>query len=297
MPKRKSNNMRKKASRLLFLLSPAKTLDFSLSKRPALPFSNPPLLTSVDPLLKVLKKKGKPQLKSILHVSDNIATLNYNRYKAFDESKLSKKAKPVSEKYKQCILSYNGAAYGGLNANSLSDDDLVFCNDHLRIISGLYGVLRPLDLIQPYRLDFGLKVETELGKNLYEYWGDRCGKLVDDAVGCDGVIINVASNEYFKGVSKHLKSRVITCEFKDGGRVISVFAKRARGLMVKFAVQQRIQTVEDVKKFDLEGYSYSEKDSSDDVFVFSRAKKPSKSNVIKRKDASKPEKKRRKIRK
>ena len=89
---------------------------------------------------------------------------------------------------------------------------------------------------------------------------------------CDGVIINVASNEYFKGVSKHLKSRVITCEFKDGGRVISVFAKRARGLMVKFAVQQRIQTVEDVKKFDLEGYSYSEKDSSDDVFVFSRAK-------------------------
>ena len=110
-----------------------------------------------------------------------------------------------------------------------------------------------------------------------------------------GIIINVASNEYFKGVSKHLKSRVITCEFKDGGRVISVFAKRARGLMVKFAVQQRIQTVEDVKKFDLEGYSYSEKDSSDDVFVFSRAKKPSKSNVAKKKDASKPEKKRRKV--
>ena len=118
-----------------------------------------------------------------------------------------------------------------------------------------------------------MKLATENHKDLYSYWGDRCSKLIDGDVGNDGVVINVASNEYFKSVSKTLHSRVITCEFKDGGRIISVFAKRARGLMVKYAIEKRVKNVEDVKNFDLEGYTYDEKQSDANTFVFTRKKK------------------------
>ena len=275
---KKNQKMKKAGERLMFLLSPAKTLNFAKTERPNLSFSNPALLNEVDPLVIALKGMSKGKLKSLLKVSDNINTLNYERYQAFLESDKSKRSKPIAEKFKQCILSYNGAAYNGLRANDLSDEDLIFCNKHLRIISGLYGVLRPLDLIQPYRLDFGLKLATENHKDLYSYWGDRCSKLIDGDVGNDGVVINVASNEYFKSVSKTLHSRVITCEFKDGGRIISVFAKRARGLMVKYAIEKRVQNVEDVKNFDLEGYTYDEKQSDANTFVFTRTKKAANSS-------------------
>ncbi len=164
MPKKKM----KSASRLLFLLSPAKTLNFSHSaKRSKLPFTDPTLIEDVDPLLKTLKKMKKPQLKKLLGVSDNINNLNYDRYQAFVTSAKSKNAKPVDEKFKQCILAYNGAAYSGLQACEFNDVDLSFCNDHLRIISGLYGILKPLDIIQPYRLDFGKKLAVGDTKNLY----------------------------------------------------------------------------------------------------------------------------------
>ena len=158
----------KSATRLLFLLSPAKTLNFSHSaKRSKLPFTNPTLIKQVDPLLNTLKKMKRPQLKKLLGVSDNINNLNYDRYQAFVKSAKSKNAKPVDGNFKRCILAYNGAAYSGLQACEFNDEDLIFCNDHLRIISGLYGILKPLDIIQPYRLDFGKKLAVGDTKNLY----------------------------------------------------------------------------------------------------------------------------------
>lgn len=259
------------SKKIIFLLSPAKSLNFAAHSFSKLPHSHPCFLKNTDTLLKELKQLSKGSLKTLLGVSDHLATLNHDRYRSFKLSKTASSAKPTEDEFKQCILAYNGAAYDGLDATSMSKEDLIYCNDHLRILSGLYGLVKPLDLIQPYRLDFGKKLKTEGNNNLYQFWGDQVAKAVDAE---KAIVVNCASQEYFKGCGPSLKSKVVHCEFKDGGRIISVFAKRARGMMVRYATLNRCKTVEDLKKFDLEGYKYDAKASSETQLVFSRASKP-----------------------
>ena len=278
----KKKNMAK--SNLVFLLSPAKSLDFSFLKlRKKLPFSSPVYLKKTDALVKELKKMSKGSLKTLLGVSDSLATLNHERNKNFKLSTGAKKSKPIEGTFKQCILAYDGAAYGGLQAPiSLTDKDLEYCNDHLRILSGLYGVLKPMDLIQPYRLDFGKKLKVDGNSNLYEFWGDDVATEIDKAVGKNGIVVNCASQEYFKGTNKALKSKVVNCEFKDDGRIVSVFAKRARGLMVRYAAKERVENLDDLKNFNYEGYQFNAKKSTDTNYIFERTAKSRPSKPKKR---------------
>ena len=220
---------------MLMLLSPAKTLDY---ETPATTnsFSIPDYLGKSSELVKVLKQKSFLDLMELMQVSQKIAELNVER---FNQWKL-----PFStENAKQAVLAFKGDVYTGLDASALSENRLAYTQSHLRILSGLYGLLRPLDLMQPYRLEMGLKLTTKKGENLYQFWGEK----ITDALNVllakqdEPVLINLASNEYFKSVQKkNLDGRLITPEFKDWKngkyKMISFFAKKARGLMVRFAI-------------------------------------------------------------
>ena len=251
------------------LLSPAKTLDY---ETPATTdsFSIPEYLEKSSELVKVLKQKSFLDLMELMQVSQNIAKLNVER---FNQWKL-----PFStENAKQAVLSFKGDVYTSLAASALSENRLAYTQSHLRILSGLYGLLRPLDLMQPYRLEMGLKLTTKKGENLYQFWG----KKITDALNVllakqdEPVLINLASNEYFKSVQKkNLDGRLITPEFKDwkNGKYkkISFFAKKARGLMVRYAIDHNIQKAEGLQNFDYDGYHFNLELSQADKWVFSR---------------------------
>jgi len=253
-------------------LSPAKSLDYdSLSE--SVPHTLPQFVSQSAELIKVLKHKTPTQISELMDLSDNLAALNVARYEAW-------RPKFTAKNSKQAVLAFNGDVYDGLEAKSLKPKDLEWAQDHVCILSGLYGILRPLDWMQPYRLEMGTALTNLRGKNLYQFWGASIAqhlnaKLVKDKT---PVVVNLASQEYFKAVDqKVLKARVIECvfeEYKAGKyKVISFFAKRARGLLARYAIQKHIQNPEKLKDFNLEGYAYEDSESDANRWVFRRREK------------------------
>ena len=256
---------------MLMVLSPAKTLDYetpiTIKK-----FSQPSLLNDSALLIKGLKKMSPFEVSSLMHISDKLGTLNFERYQEWQQPFTPDNAR-------QAILAFKGDVYTGLNAETLTAKDLNWAQNHLRILSGLYGVLRPLDLMQAYRLEMGTRLENKRGNDLYEFWGERITNQLNEVLQKDKkpILVNLASNEYFKAVQpKKLNAEVITPVFKDlkGGKykIISFFAKKARGMMARYIIDNRISRVEDLRHFGTEGYSFNAAMSSDRELVFTRDK-------------------------
>lgn len=253
---------------MLFVLSPAKTLDFSLPD-PALPATRPQLGERTAEVAKIAKTLTAADLKRLMGISDDLAALNVKRFKAFSYRGRRSDV--------QAALAFAGDVYVGLKARELSADDLAWAQARLRILSGLYGVLRPLDRIQPYRLEMGVKLQTERGASLYDFWGDAVSKSLASATRgqVDKTVVNLASQEYFGAVDvKALKRPIVTCFFKQaqGGAITqpSFYAKTARGLMARYAVDTRAEHVDDLKRFDREGYRFAADLSSKTDLVFVR---------------------------
>ncbi|MEL6364426.1 MAG: peroxide stress protein YaaA [Pseudomonadota bacterium] len=255
---------------MLVLLSPAKNLDFDAA-RPDVETTKPALSAETAKLVAVAKDQSRADLSRLMGISDKLADLNYERFQAFRA-----RGKPASEK--AAALAFNGDVYQGLEAGTLSDADLQYAQDRLRILSGLYGALRPLDAIQPYRLEMGTKLKTERGGDLYAFWGDRIAKELNTVLKANGgdTIVNLASNEYFKSVDRvALKARVITPAFKDekDGKLRSLmyYAKRARGAMARWIIENRIEDAASLTNYRGDGYVYDKSLSSDEDWVFTRA--------------------------
>jgi len=254
---------------MLFLISPAKALDYETPAVTAT-HTQPLFVPQASELIDVLREKSPQQIAELMDLSDQLSGLNVARYQAWRPKFSPKTAK-------QAVLAFDGDVYGGLDAKTLSEDELAWTQQHLCILSGLYGVLRPLDLMQPYRLEMGTRLQTHKGRNLYQFWGTQIADYLNQRAAADAtpVVVNLASEEYFKSVDrKALKPRVVTCvfeEFKAGKyKVISFMAKRARGLMVRHAVRERAVSVEQLKRFDAEGYRYMADVSEPDRLVFRR---------------------------
>ena len=261
---------------MYFLLSPAK----SLNETEVLPinlgnyYSQPELIEHSQTLMKNLKAKEPIDLQELMSISDDLAQLNAKRNQDWswsaNEPFTDDNAKPAG-------YLFDGDVYTGLDMYGMDKDTAIYINEHLGILSGLYGVLKPLDLIQPYRLEMGTKLKNERGDNLYEFWGEEVTNTINArmADSNDKVLINLASNEYFKSVKKKaLDAEIITPRFEDEKngqyKVISFYAKKARGLMVKYAADNKLSNAEQLKKFDLAGYYYVDDASDDKTWVFRR---------------------------
>lgn len=254
---------------MLVLLSPAKTLKLDRETLP-IDHSLPIFLKDASILMERLRQMTPEDISSFMKVSEKIAHQSYERFQAWQTPFTPKNAKAA-------ILAFAGEVYEGLSASEFEEDDLVFAQAHLRILSGLYGILRPLDLIQPYRLEMASTLHTSLGKSLYSFWGDSITEALNESINDEGeaVVVNLASQEYFKAINlKLLKARVITPVFKElkGGKykIVSFSAKRARGLMSRYIVKNSITIPEDLKSFNAEGYSFDKSLSSADTWVFTR---------------------------
>ncbi len=254
---------------MLFLLSPAKALDYDT---PAgdVPHTLPLFVEQSAALIDVLQQKSPQDIASLMHLSDALANLNVARYQAWRQKFTAKNAK-------QAVLAFNGDVYDGLNAKTLKPKDLEWAQAHVAILSGLYGVLRPLDWMQPYRLEMGTSLVTDKGNNLYKFWGTQIADYLNTRLSSahEPVIVNLASQEYFKSVDrKVLKARVIECVFEDHKagqyKIISFFAKRARGLMARYAVTHQIKTPKGLEGFNLDGYAFDAAASEPDRKVFRR---------------------------
>lgn len=259
---------------MLFLLSPAKSLDYETPLPPALakklPATEPQFVAQSAELIEVLKRKTPAQIASLMSISDKLATLNTARYAAWEPRFHAGNAR-------QAVLAFNGDVYDGLQAKSLTARQLEWAQQHLAILSGLYGVLRPLDLMQPYRLEMGTRLATAHGQNLYNFWGSRIADYLNEQQAGEEhpVVVNLASQEYFKSVDRRaLRARVVDCAFEDWKsgqyKIISFFAKKARGLMARYAIEHRAGTVAALKKFDAEGYAFASDVSTADHLVFRR---------------------------
>ena len=254
---------------MITLLSPAKKLNFD-PVTTQLEATAPVLKADTLELAKVAKKQSAADLKKLMHISDNLAELNAERFKAFNLDGQSNSAKPAG-------LTFDGDVYWGLEAKSMSDNDLAYAQDHLRILSGLYGVLRPMDSMQAYRLEMGTKLATKRGKSLYDFWGSTIAETLNADMQShdDQTIVNLASNEYFKAVDKKTMTHpVITAKFlnvKDGkARALMYYAKYGRGLMARWIMQNRMDRAEGLKDFNLDGYTLDKKESSETELVFKR---------------------------
>jgi len=250
---------------MLILISPAKTLDYSISDFKE--YTHPDFKSDIQSLVGVMKKKTAGELSELMHVSANLAVLNEERFNTFQKEF-------TPENSKQALLAFKGDVYTKIEVESYSKADFDFAQNHLRILSGLYGLLKPLDLIQPYRLEMGTRLETKKGKNLYEYWDKKIAKAINEAAG-GRPVVNLASQEYFKAVDlKTLKSKVITIhfkEFKNGSyQVIGLFAKQARGMMSNFAIKNKVVNPEHLKSFHQDGYEFSAQMSSEADWFFIR---------------------------
>lgn len=252
-----------------FLISPAKTLDFErVAVTPEL--TRPRFLAQSAELIGALRPKSVDEIADLMDLSQPLASLNVERYAAWSNRFTARNSKPA-------VLAFDGDVYDGLNASSLSQEDLSWAQQHVSILSGLYGLLRPLDRMQPYRLEMGTALATAGAKNLYEFWGDTLVRQLNRQLASShpAVIVNLASQEYFRAVQhKTLKARVIECVFEDwkpgGYKVISFFAKRARGLMLRHAIDHRLAAPEGLKKFKSDGYRFESSVSEPDRLVFRR---------------------------
>lgn len=255
---------------MLFVISPAKKLDFSEETRYTQEYSQPRMLDQAEVLVTSLSKYSAKKIGTLMHLSEQLAQLNYERYQTF--------APPFTpENAKQAMLSFAGDVYQSLETEVYEQEHYDYAQHHVRILSGLYGLLKPLDLIQPYRLEMGTKLKSRRGQDLYAFWKNRIRKLLeaDLAETGDQILVNLASNEYFKSVqAKDLKARVITPQFKDEKdgqlKMISFFAKQARGAMVDFAIKEQVKDVEQLKDFQGMGYGFREELSKENEWVFVR---------------------------
>ena len=259
---------------MLITLSPSKCQDFE-TPAPTRKHSKPVALKDSEILIKELRKIKQKDLQSLMTISENIAELNVDRFKAFKTPFNTKNSK-------QAIYAFKGDVYSGIDVDNFDDDDLAYAQDHLRILSGLYGCLRPLDLIQPYRLEMKTKLHNPRGDNLYQFWGESITeKLNKELVKQeDPTLVNLASNEYFKSVKlKMLKGKLLNINFKDTKdgktRVVALFAKRARGMMADYIIRNRIEKPADLKKFKEGGYKFSKTLSDDTQWTFERPQPPS----------------------
>lgn len=254
---------------MLALISPAKKLDFE-SQWDTTKHSQSDFLGDTQNLVDTAKVLSQSQIQSLMKLSDKLGALNYSRYQRYVTPFTSDNAKSAA-------YMFRGDTYVGLDADSLSDDDMVFAQGHLRILSGLYGLLRPLDLIQPYRLEMGTKLRNSRGEDLYDFWGDILTKACNDSLKNhkDNSVISLASNEYIKSIKpKQLDGAFITCHFKEmkGGvpKTIGIFAKRARGMMARYIIQNRIETPDALKGFNQDGYEFIAALSDDTNYTFLR---------------------------
>ncbi|MER1969033.1 peroxide stress protein YaaA [Castellaniella sp. GW247-6E4] len=255
---------------MLMVLSPAKKLDYDTPVRTTSQ-SLPTFPDDTRKLVGVLRKLSTDDLAGLMGLSDALAHLNAERYAAWVDE-------PGTEHARQAALAFNGDVYEGLRAAELSDAQLEWAQERLAILSGLYGVLRPLDLIQPHRLEMGTRLRTARGSTLYAFWGERIARALNqrlDTLSGARIVLNLASNEYFKSVDrKALRARVVECVFQDEKngvwKVISFHAKRARGLMARHVIDQGLRAPEDLRGFAAEGYAYAPAASSEDRLVFQR---------------------------
>ncbi len=259
---------------MLFLLSPAKTLDYETPVAADVPHTLPRFPKQSARLIEVLRRQSPRQIAELMDISPALAELNVGRYRAWSE-------RFDEHNSRQAVLAFNGDVYDGLQARTLSRADLDWAQRHLRMLSGLYGVLRPLDRMQPYRLEMGTSLPVGSARNLYQFWGSDIAEQLNQDLQADAtpVVVNLASQEYFRSVDLgHLKARVIECVFEDwkggGYKVISFFAKKARGLMARYAVQQRVLTPRTLEGFDFEGYRFDAPASQPDRLVFRRKMQP-----------------------
>ena len=255
---------------MLFLLSPAKTLDYD-TPLPALPHTLPEFTADAEQLIGVLRRKSPRQIGKLMDISENLATLNAQRYQDWSP-------KFTDRNSRQAVLAFDGDVYDGLAARTLGAADLEWAQQHVRILSGLYGVLRPMDRLQPYRLEMGTALAVRSARNLYEFWGARISEVLNRELAADKtpVVINLASQEYFRAVDRAaLKGRVIDCIFEESRhdgpyKLVSFSAKKARGLMARFAITHRLQTPRRLEAFNLEGYAFDAAASQPDRLVFRR---------------------------
>lgn len=249
------------------LLSPAKSLDFE-TKLPTEKYTEPIFLSDAEKLNNVLKKKSKKQLKGLMDISDQLAELNLQRYQDFSTPFTPENARPA-------VYAFSGDVYVGLDAYSIPKNKIEKLQETVRILSGMYGVLKPLDLMQPYRLEMGTNLKVNRSKNLYEFWGDKITKSLNEEIKEDEIVLNLASNEYFKSVNpKKLKGKLISPVFKDfkNGKlmIVSFFAKKARGSMARFVIDNEVKNYKGLLDFDVDGYKFSKnetKNSDKPVFV------------------------------
>lgn len=254
---------------MLFVISPAKSLDYD-TPAPTDKTTQPAFLDASAELVGVMRNYAPAELGKLMKISDKLAALNVARFEEW--------SRPFNRKNaKACVFAFNGDVYDGLDAGSLDASGIEYAQKHLRILSGLYGVLRPLDLMQAYRLEMGTRVENPKGRNLYEFWGttptDALNKVL--AGQTPPVLVNLASEEYFKVVrTDRVKARIVTPVFEDWKngqyKIISFHAKRARGLMVRYAIDHQVDAVEKLKDFDTDGYAFDASASEDDCWVFRR---------------------------
>ncbi len=255
---------------MLTILSPAKKLDFSSPVRTTLA-TEPKFPQQTAALVEIMQRQSAADIAKLMKLSDSLAELNFNRYANWQTS-------PSLEYARQAILAFNGDVYEGLLATELNDKQLAWAQDHLAILSGLYGVLAPLDLIQPYRLEMGTKLKNSKGKDLYNFWGSQIAAEINARISAskgDQILLNLASNEYFKSVdTKTLKFPVVECVFqeeKNGDwKIVSFYAKKARGLMARYITDNKINSVDKITAFDAAGYKFTSAVSTAEKLIFRR---------------------------
>lgn len=254
---------------MLTVISPAKTLDYETPAK-IKRFTVPKFLEDSENLVKILKKYSTSDIAKFMGVSEKIAELNVERFNAW-------RKEFTPDNAKQAILTFKGDVYSGLDAESMNSEQFTFAQKHLRILSGLYGVLKPLDLMQPYRLEMGKKLATERGQNLYHFWDEKITESLNRDLKKNqaDVLVNLASNEYFKSVKpKLLNAEIITPAFKDyksgDYKIISFYAKKARGLLSRYIIDNKLTSVDDIKQFDWDGYSFNSKLTESNTWVFTR---------------------------
>lgn len=255
---------------MLILLSPAKNLDYASPIAADIAHTQPPFLPQASALIALLRQLSPQALASLMKISDPLAALNVARYQAWTPDAASASARPA-------LLAFNGDVYDGLQARSLGSADWAWAQQHLAILSGLYGVLRPLDAMQPYRLEMGTRLATAQGQNLYQFWGAQIAQHLNTTLSgdADPVVLNLASQEYFKSVDRTaLRARVVECVFQDyqagAYKIVSFHAKRARGLMARYCIDQRASAPEQLHGFDAAGYAFDAGASAPARLVFRR---------------------------